>query len=143
MKCERFLIRRWARGPALAALALAGALSASAQPAASGPPGGASVPDLPGHERAMPRKPAAPSAAVKLVDINSASRKELKTLPGIGDAEAARIVANRPYASKTELVGKEVLPMGPYLSIKSRIVALPKGRAKGGAPSASAPRQAG
>ncbi len=107
MKCERSSIPRWVRVPALVALALAPAVS-------------------------LPATAAPPAAAAKIVDINSASRKELKTLPGIGDAEAESIVAHRPYASKTELVGKNVLPMGPYLSIKNRIVALPKGRAKGG-----------
>jgi|GEM_PF-4587416 len=63
---------------------------------------------------------------VKRIDINSASRKELKTLTGIGDAEADRIVAGRPYLSKAELVNRNVLPVGPYLSIKNQIIALQK-----------------
>ena len=66
-------------------------------------------------------------APVKLVDINSASRQELKTLPGIGDAEADRIIADRPYLSKTELVSQGVLPVGPYVSLKDRVVAKPEG----------------
>lgn len=61
---------------------------------------------------------------VKLVDINSASRAELKTLPGIGDAEADRIVAHRPYLTKTELADKNVLPLGPFISVRRRVVAL-------------------
>jgi competence protein ComEA len=69
-----------------------------------------------------------PPPPVHLVDINSASRRELKTLPGIGDAEADKIIANRPYLTKTELVTKQVLPTGPYLSLKSRIVAMPTSR---------------
>jgi competence protein ComEA len=71
--------------------------------------------------------PAAPAKPVKLVDINSASDKELKTLPGIGDAEAAKIVANRPYLTKVDLVTKNVLPEGPYMSLKDRVVAVQKG----------------
>lgn len=75
---------------------------------------------------ALKRRP--PPAPVKLVDINRAGRKELMTLPGIGAAEADRIIANRPYMTKADLVGKQVLPMGPYLSLKNQVIALPKGR---------------
>ena len=65
------------------------------------------------------------------VDLNSASRKELMTLPGIGAAEADRIVANRPYLTKTDLVTKNVLPVGPFLSLKRLIVAMPTPVSKG------------
>ena len=66
--------------------------------------------------------PQAPVA--KLVDINSASRAELKTLPGIGDAEANRIIANRPYLTKSHLVAKKVLELGPYDALRGRIIAV-------------------
>jgi competence protein ComEA len=79
--------------------------------------------------RAKP-KAAPPVAPAKLVDINSASKAELKTLPGIGDAEADRIIKNRPYLSKTELVGKRVLLEGPYLSLRHKVIAFQKGRTK-------------
>ena len=66
-------------------------------------------------------------AAVRhYVDLNSASRQELMTLPGIGAAEAAQIIANRPYLTKTELVTKHVLPVGPFLSVRNFVVAMPK-----------------
>src|SRR5947209_17702776 len=45
-----------------------------------------------------------------LVDLNSASAAELKTLPGIGDAYAAAIIKNRRYANKTQLKSKNVIP---------------------------------
>lgn len=74
-------------------------------------------------------KTAAP-AKVKLVDINSASRAELKTLPGIGDAEAERIIAARPYPSKAKLAADKVLSMEAYAALKGRIVAVQKAQPK-------------
>jgi DNA uptake protein ComE-like DNA-binding protein len=71
-------------------------------------------------------KPRVAPRPAKLIDLNSASRAELKTLPGIGDPEAARIIANRPFLTKGELVTKKVIPTGPYLSLKNRVMALPK-----------------
>jgi DNA uptake protein ComE-like DNA-binding protein len=73
---------------------------------------------------ALAAKDAAGAAPVTLVDINSASREQLKSLPGIGDAEAARIVSGRPYLSKADLASRKVIPTGTYLSLKDRIVAI-------------------
>lgn len=68
------------------------------------------------------------AAPAKLIDINSAPRAALKTLPGIGDVEADRIVACRPFLTKTELVTKKVIPAGPYLSLKDRVIAMQRGK---------------
>lgn len=43
----------------------------------------------------------APSGAK--IDINSATEKELETLPGVGSATAKKIVAGRPYQSVSDL----------------------------------------
>lgn len=73
---------------------------------------------------------------VKPVDINNASRAELMKLPGIGMAEAERIVKGRPYLSKASLVSQQVLPAQAYDGLRGRIyVGAVKGRA--------APRVAG
>lgn len=88
--------------------------SASAEPAPS--PASARV-------AAARAGPVMPKSAPVLVDINSANRAALKTLPGVGDAEAARIAAGRPYLTKADLVTRNVLPMAAYLALKKEIIA--------------------
>ena len=43
-----------------------------------------------------------------------------------GDVEADRIVSGRPYRSKADLVEKEVIATGVYLSLKDRVIAKQK-----------------
>lgn len=63
------------------------------------------------------------STSSKLIDINSASQDDLKALPGIGDAYSAAIIKNRPYANKSQLVSRKVIPQATYDKISSRIIA--------------------
>jgi DNA uptake protein ComE-like DNA-binding protein len=55
------------------------------------------------------------------LDLNSASQKELAGLPGITDEDAARIVANRPYGSKRDLLRKSVLGERKYEQIQDYV----------------------
>jgi len=111
--------RRRAIGSTLLALGLLAwaSVSFAAGPAAAS--ASASV----GHASAASKK-APPAAQVKRIDINSASRTELETLPGIGKAEADKIIAGRPYLSKVHLVTESGIPAGVYQSIRHRIVAV-------------------
>lgn len=68
-------------------------------------------------------KPAKAAAMVKLVDINSAGKAELKTLPGIGDAHADKIIAGRPYLSKAHLVSQNILSREVYEGLKKQVIA--------------------
>ena len=70
---------------------------------------------------AAPAKADAPKA--ELMDINSASEKELATLKGIGDVRAKAIVKGRPYKGKDELVQKKIVPQNVYNDIKDQVIA--------------------
>jgi competence protein ComEA len=67
-----------------------------------------------------------PAVNVKLVDINSASKAELKKLPNIDDAKADKIIAGRPYLSKAHLVTRQIIPHGEYEMLKKMIIAKQK-----------------
>lgn len=66
---------------------------------------------------------AAAKAKLEPVDINTATEAELKAIPGVGDAYAARIIAGRPYAKKDQLKSRNILPGPVYDQVKDNIVA--------------------
>lgn len=56
-----------------------------------------------------------------LVDLNSATRTELKAVPGITNTLAGRIMANRPYGSKAHLVSRGIISEQLYGKIKAQV----------------------
>jgi DNA uptake protein ComE-like DNA-binding protein len=58
----------------------------------------------------------------KTIDLNSATKDQLLTLPGLTAAQADRIIDNRPYDDPNDLVTKKVLPKVEYDKIADRVV---------------------
>ena|ERR1700692_2680019 len=80
---------------------------------------------LPAYSPAQPKaaKTTSSAPAGELVDLNSATLDQLKALPGIGDVYAAKIQAGKPYANKSQLLSKKILPQATYNKIKDKVIA--------------------
>ena len=72
------------------------------------------------------------AAKTPKTDLNSAAKEDLMKLPGVDDATADKIIASRPYTSKSELVKKNVLTQEEMKKIDAHVMA--KAPAKEAAP---------
>jgi competence protein ComEA len=86
-------------------------------------PGARAMPGPPSPDRGIS---AVVLAAEALLDINTATKKQLSALPGIGDARSDAIIKGRPYKAKDELVQKSIIPDSVYQPIKDKIIAKQK-----------------
>ena len=57
------------------------------------------------------------------VDINSATREDLMKLAGIGDATADKIIAERPFKTKKDLLTKGLVTKAQFAKISGHIIA--------------------
>ena len=109
--------------PLAVALALLAGAAQEAGAAATVDPKATPVPSASAAQGKAPTAKPPATAKKKLVNLNAASREELKGLPGGSDEEAARIIAGRPYNSKAFLLTNKVISEGRYFEIKSLVVA--------------------
>ncbi len=65
------------------------------------------------------------SAKAVSVDINSATKAQLMTLPGITSIRADKIIAARPFTTPQELVTRKILTTATYNTIAKRVIASP------------------
>ena len=63
------------------------------------------------------------AASIQPIKLNSASERQLETLPGVTAQDAHRIIRSRPYLDKRELVKKGVISEAAYLRINERVTA--------------------
>jgi competence protein ComEA len=111
----------------LLALTVAGPVFAQSTttPTSPTPPAGAMAPAMPAAPKALDPALHGTAAVPKtgLVDINTATAVELKGLPGVNDADSAKIIQGRPYADKNQLVSRHVVSEATYDKIKEHVVA--------------------
>jgi competence protein ComEA len=68
----------------------------------------------------------AKAAVTDPLDINTATAAQLDALPGIGKTYSKKIIDGRPYANKSQLVSKGVMPESVYKKIQDKIIAKQK-----------------
>lgn len=104
---------------ALTSMSVVG-LSASRSAQAQAKPTAA---QLPANASAAAKAAVSKAPAGGLIDINSASSEALKSIPGVGDVFAAKIIGGRPYKAKNDLVSRKIVSAVLYAKIKDRIIA--------------------
>jgi DNA uptake protein ComE-like DNA-binding protein len=57
----------------------------------------------------------------RTININRSSVEDLKSLPGVDDAVAQRIVAHRPYSDSYDLVKRHIISRAEYDRIAGKI----------------------
>jgi competence protein ComEA len=59
----------------------------------------------------------------KQLDLNTATKDELLSLPGVTAAEADRVIAGRPYSEAGDVVKRRIMPKTEYDKIADRVTA--------------------
>jgi DNA uptake protein ComE-like DNA-binding protein len=59
----------------------------------------------------------------KQLDLNTATKDQLLSLPGVTAAEADRVIAGRPYSEAGDVVARRIMPKSEYDKIADRVTA--------------------
>ena len=59
----------------------------------------------------------------KQLDLNTATKDQLLSLPGVTAAEADRVIAGRPYGEAGDVVTRRIMPKTEYDRIADRVTA--------------------
>jgi competence protein ComEA len=103
---------------AAASTAFAQTTQPTTTPARPGQPTAPAAPAAPAAPRAAAPAPAAQGT---LVNLNTAGKDQLDSLPQIGDARAQAIIAKRPYKDWNDFVAKNVVPANAEAAIKDKV----------------------
>jgi len=57
------------------------------------------------------------------LDLNTATKEQLLSLPGVTGAEANRVIAGRPYTDAGDMVTRRIMPKAEYDKIADRVTA--------------------
>ena len=108
-----------------AALLLAGVAFAQQdqQPQPAPPIGDQSTYPSETHKMSPAEKRDTVSAHGQAVDLNTANKKDLAALPGVGPDRAQSIIDARPFNSKEDLLRKKLIPQSTWDQIKDRVTA--------------------
>ena len=68
------------------------------------------------HEKHMAK------AHVARVNVNTATKEDLMTLPGVTEDTADKIIAGRPFKAKSELVSKNIVTKVQFKKLSSMIM---------------------
>jgi DNA uptake protein ComE-like DNA-binding protein len=69
------------------------------------------------HEKHMAKAHSAPR-----ININTGTKEELMTLPGVTEDTADKIIAGRPFKSKSELVSKSIVTKDQFKKLSSMVM---------------------
>jgi len=59
----------------------------------------------------------------KKLDLNTATKDQLLSLPGLTATEADRVIAGRPYSEAGDVVTRRIMPKREYDKIADRVTA--------------------